>query len=233
MMDKMMDATRPSGTKRQLLEQLLDQGMVLVALDARTPGVALPAHLADDPQLRLNLSYRFGLPMCVDDLGIHATLTFSGVQSEVDIPWRAVFLMASHVTGQPYLFLEDVPRELASSAAHGSAQREVQEETAPLSSKWQATSTPQRKASESAKPAARHGRAQLRLVHSADDGEPNASVDEAPQELSSRDEKYSPAERTNQDPAGKDPLGPTPNSPSTRGARARATSRPSHLRVVK
>ena len=102
----------PNATKKNVLEQLLDQGMVLVALDARVAGVDVPAHLGKDPQLRLNLSYRFGLPMEVDEWGVAATLTFAGVPYNCRFPWAAIFLMVSHVSGQPYLFPDDIPAEL-------------------------------------------------------------------------------------------------------------------------
>lgn len=106
----------PTATKKNVLEQLLDQGMVLVALDARIDGVEVPSHLGRDAQLRLNLSYRFGLPMTVDEWGILATLTFAGVPFNCRFPWRSVFLLVSHVSGQPYLFPDDIPPELLSQA---------------------------------------------------------------------------------------------------------------------
>ena len=101
-----------SGNKKALLDELLGLGMVLVALDARIEGVDVPAHLHGDPQLRLNLSYRFGLPMAMDPWGISATLTFGGVPHACRFPWASIFLMVSHVNGEPYLFPDDVPSEL-------------------------------------------------------------------------------------------------------------------------
>lgn len=106
----------PTATKKNVLEQLLEQGMVLVALDARIGGVDVPTHLGKDPQLRLNLSYRFGLPMAVDDWGVCATLTFAGVPYDCRFPWTSIFLMVSHVSGQPYLFPDDIPAELLSQS---------------------------------------------------------------------------------------------------------------------
>ena len=105
----------PTATKKSVLEELLEQGMVLVALDARVEGVEVPSHLHQDPQLRLNLSYRFGLPMDVSEWGVAATLTFAGVPFECRIPWCAIFLLVSHVSGQPYLFPDDIPAELLSA----------------------------------------------------------------------------------------------------------------------
>src|SRR5712671_363568 len=72
-----MDGDVPS-TPRQLLENLLGQGMVMVTIDARSEGAVVPRQFERDPQLRLNLSYRFGLPITVDEWGVKARLTFSG-----------------------------------------------------------------------------------------------------------------------------------------------------------
>lgn len=101
-----------SDRKRKLLEALLAKGMVLVALDGRAPGVDLPKHLRDDPQVRLNLSYRFGLPMEIDDEGVRATLTFGGVPYDCVLPWGAIYLAYSHVSQEQFLFLADVPDAL-------------------------------------------------------------------------------------------------------------------------
>jgi stringent starvation protein B len=104
---------RNADNKRVVLAELLEQGMVLVTLDARTEGVDVPPHLRDDAQLRLNLSYRFGLPMILDEGGIRATLTFAGSPYPCCLPWRAVYLFVSHVTGRPILFPDDVPTEFS------------------------------------------------------------------------------------------------------------------------
>jgi len=102
-----------SATKRSVLEKLLEQSMVLVTIDARAEGVAAPEHLVGDPQLRLNLSHRFGLPMEIDEWGIHATLTFSGTPFTCRLPWKSIYLVVSHATGQPFLFPADIPAEMA------------------------------------------------------------------------------------------------------------------------
>ena len=106
-----------STNKKAVLEELLDLGMVLVAIDARVAGVDVPQHLGVDPQLRLNLSYRFGRPMQVDAWGITADLTFGGVPHACRFPWDAIFLMVSHVNGEPYLFPDQVPHELLNQAS--------------------------------------------------------------------------------------------------------------------
>jgi stringent starvation protein B len=106
-----MDGDVPS-TPRQLLESLLGQGMVMVTIDARSDGAVVPRQFERDPQLRLNLSYRFGLPIAVDEWGVRARLTFSGVPFDCELPWPSIYMIVSHVTGQPFLFPEHVPQEL-------------------------------------------------------------------------------------------------------------------------
>ena len=102
--------------KRDTMESFLDEGMVLVQLDSRVEGVEVPEHLRGDPTLRLNISGRFGLPLDVDDWGIQATLTFQGDPFECKLPWKAVYIIISHVTGEPCLFPSDVPPEYVSEA---------------------------------------------------------------------------------------------------------------------
>lgn len=111
-----MDADVPS-TPRQLLENLLGQGMVMVTIDARADDAIVPKQFEGDPQLRLNLSYRFGLPIDIDEWGVTARLTFSGVPFDCKLPWPSIYMIVSHVTGQPFLFPEHVPPELMQLAA--------------------------------------------------------------------------------------------------------------------
>lgn len=113
-----MDDTTPDQTsKRSAVEELLEQGMVLVTVDATADDVTVPEHLQDDPQLRLNLSFRFGLPMELDDWGVRATLTFAGHPFDCRLPWSSIYLIVSHVSGRPVLFPRDVPESLMQAFA--------------------------------------------------------------------------------------------------------------------
>lgn len=124
-----------SEKKRELLETLLDKGMTLVALDGGAAGVDLPERLLGDPQVRLNLSYRFGLPIELDDEGVRARLTFAGVPHDCKIPWGAIYLAHSHVSEEQYLFLADVPDALlpgnAVAVAEGEGEAEEPEPKKP------------------------------------------------------------------------------------------------------
>ena len=72
--------------KKERLLAALDHGLVMVHLDARRPGVVVPAELRCESHLRLNLSYRFEPPdLSVGEWGIRSTLSFSGSAS----PWQS------------------------------------------------------------------------------------------------------------------------------------------------
>ena len=106
--------------KRSALERLLELGLVQIGLDARNEDVQVPPHLINDLQLRLNLSYRFGLPLDLDEWGINTTLTFSGTNYDCLIPWTCIYLMISHVSGESLLYPSDVPAELLANLAPNS-----------------------------------------------------------------------------------------------------------------
>ena len=100
--------------KRELLGLLLESGMVQITLDARCGGTDVPQHLRYDPQLRLNLSYRFGVPINLAVHGIEATLTFAGTPYDCTVPWPAIYaIFSSARPDESYLFVESVPPELA------------------------------------------------------------------------------------------------------------------------
>lgn len=106
-----MDTETPPN-KQELLEALLDRGMIMVTLDARRAGVDVPERFQDDLGLGLNLSYRFGLPLEINAWGIRATLSFGGISHDCKIPWNAIYQVFSHVTRDRWLFPEDIPNDI-------------------------------------------------------------------------------------------------------------------------
>ncbi|MBN8466114.1 stringent starvation protein B [Corallococcus exiguus] len=99
--------------KKERLLAALDQGMVMIHLDARRPGVLVPASLRGEAHLRLNLSYRFEPPdLTVGEWGVRCTLSFSGSRFTVAVPWSALFAIASHVTKEFWMYPEEMPPEL-------------------------------------------------------------------------------------------------------------------------
>jgi len=99
--------------KKDRLLAALERGLVMVHLDARRPGVLVPAELRCESHLRLHLSYKFIPPdLSVGDWGIRSTLSFSGKRFTVALPWSAIFAVTSKVTHEFWMFPEDMPTEL-------------------------------------------------------------------------------------------------------------------------
>lgn len=113
--------------KLQAFQRLIEEGMVLVNLDARRPGVSVPEQHVGDVQLGLNFSHRFYAPdFDFDEQGVRASLSFRGEPFFCDIPWSAVFMMRSHVTDEVFLFPTSVPSELEDMLRSIEAQLEEQ-----------------------------------------------------------------------------------------------------------
>jgi stringent starvation protein B len=100
--------------KKETLLAFLARGVAMVHLDARRPGVVVPSEFAGDPHLRLNLSYRYGIPdLDIGDERVQATLSFHGRPFQCLLPWPAVFAVTSHQTGEGQVWPEDLPTEAA------------------------------------------------------------------------------------------------------------------------
>jgi stringent starvation protein B len=103
--------------KKERLLAALERGMVMIHLDARRQGVLVPKHLAQEPHLRLNLSYRFEPPdLSVGEWGVRSTLSFAGTRFQVAVPWSALFAITSHASREFWLYPDDMPRELIEQA---------------------------------------------------------------------------------------------------------------------
>jgi stringent starvation protein B len=110
--------------KKERLLSALEQGMVMIHLDARRPGVLVPPSLNREAHLRLNLSYRFDPPdLTVGDWGIRSTLSFSGARFRVAVPWSALFAITSYATKEFWMYPDDMPKELIQQAALAKARR--------------------------------------------------------------------------------------------------------------
>lgn len=87
-------------TRREVLEMSLTQGVVSIGLDPTVAGVVVPAHLAKQTGLVLELG-RYGLAVPIPDLeiddeGITATLSFGRQPFHCTIPWEAVGMITAH-----------------------------------------------------------------------------------------------------------------------------------------
>lgn len=105
--------------KREVVSRLLGDGPILVHIDARRPGVAVPAGLASDP--RLVLRFGHGLTPAIVDLEIGeealtGTLSFGGVPHHCVLPWSAVYAVVSEGDQRGMVWPDDVPPEAMSAA---------------------------------------------------------------------------------------------------------------------
>ncbi|HUJ29262.1 MAG TPA: ClpXP protease specificity-enhancing factor SspB [Myxococcales bacterium] len=106
-----------SVSKKDTLLAFLQRGVAMVHLDARRPGVTVPAQYADDAHLRLNLSYRYSIPdLDISERAVQATLSFGGRPFQCILPWDAIFGITSH-TGDGQVWPEDLPVEVMQSMA--------------------------------------------------------------------------------------------------------------------
>ncbi len=156
-----MDDRTPE--KKQHLLAALDRGMVMVHLDARRPGVVVPAEFRTESHLRLNLSYRFEpSDLSVGEWGLRSTLSFSGARFTVAIPWSAVFAITSHASHEFWMFPEDMPPELTrSSAVARPVRAELEPRGAPLREVGVEPAQAEEPGPEQAQP---RGRGHLRVV---------------------------------------------------------------------
>lgn len=110
------------GTKHNVLDKLLEAGMVMLHLDTRLDGVEVPPGHQGDSHLRLNVSYAFELDhFLLNDKGVEAKLKFGGQRHLCVLPWDAVFAMTSHVEPVGYLWPESLPPEFAHQLGNGEA----------------------------------------------------------------------------------------------------------------
>ncbi len=116
-------------SKRRLLIELLDSGMVTVQLDPRRDGVDVPTPHKSSAALTLNLSHAFNLDTFdVGAFAIRANLSFGGVRHLCVLPYNAIYAIVSQAEGKHLLFPDDVPVEL--TAEYGTTPKETETETA-------------------------------------------------------------------------------------------------------
>lgn len=98
--------------KLRCFRHLLDNGVTALHLDARAPGVQVPARFADNPWLVLNYSHRYHVAdFAFDDDGVRASLTFGGVPFLCVVPWTAVFAITDDARTEGQHWPEDLPAD--------------------------------------------------------------------------------------------------------------------------
>jgi len=105
----------PTPHKRELVEQLIGDGAVLVHLDPRREGVSVPDRLATSPRLVLRFGYDLRPEIHDLEVGedaLSGTLAFGGVPHHCVLPWDAIYAVVSEDTGKGMVWAEDVPAEV-------------------------------------------------------------------------------------------------------------------------
>jgi stringent starvation protein B len=103
--------------KRQTLLYFLERGVAMVHLDARKAGVVVPPQYAEEPHLRLNLSYHYNIPdLDMNERRVQATLSFGGRPFHCFLPWGSIFGITSHA-GEGQVWPEDLPGEVMEGIA--------------------------------------------------------------------------------------------------------------------
>jgi stringent starvation protein B len=111
--------------KRRAVESLLERGPILIHVDSRHHGVAVPVRLRGNPRLVLRFGY--GLTPAIPDLAVGeesltGTLTFGGVPFACVVPWPAVYAVMVEGEQRGTVWPEDVPEDvLLSTGEEGGA----------------------------------------------------------------------------------------------------------------
>ena len=123
---------------RALYEWIADNGMTPhVLVDARMPGVRVPAHAVKDGRIVLNIAERAVAKLELGNDSIRFTARFAGVSQAVMVPLEAVIAIYSRETGQGMAMPEE-PR----AAAASSGEAEVVEHVEDASSTGDAPESP-------------------------------------------------------------------------------------------
>jgi stringent starvation protein B len=98
--------------KRELIEELLSSGPILVHIDARHALAQVPDNFRSDPKLVLRFGYELSpaiIDLSIDDDGIYGTLTFGGIPCRCVLPWGCVYSVVSETDQKGMVWPEDVP----------------------------------------------------------------------------------------------------------------------------
>lgn len=115
------DPTAPQ--KHAVFSRFIQKGKVMVTLDARRIGVTVPRQFAEEPQLNLDFSERFGIADFVyDERGVRASLSFNRQALFCDVPWGAVYALYSHVDNERLTWARSLPADILEQLPESSAE---------------------------------------------------------------------------------------------------------------
>ena len=94
---------------RALYEWIADNGMTPhILVDARLPGVRVPAHAVKDGRIVLNIADRAVAKLDMDNDSVRFSARFGGVSQSVMVPISAVLAIYARETGQGMALPEDI-----------------------------------------------------------------------------------------------------------------------------
>ncbi len=94
---------------RALYEWIADNGMTPhILVDARQPGVRVPAHAVKDGRIVLNIADRAVARLEMDDDSVRFSARFGGVTQSVLVPIPAVLAIYARETGQGMALPDDI-----------------------------------------------------------------------------------------------------------------------------
>jgi stringent starvation protein B len=111
--------------KKDVARALLLRGSLFVHLDPRVDGVRVPAWLAAQPQLVLQVGLDMAIPipdLRVDDDGVRGTLSFQRSPFECRVPWDSIFALVGD-DGRGMVWPDSMPFEIASEVAREADRR--------------------------------------------------------------------------------------------------------------
>jgi stringent starvation protein B len=82
--------------KKLILEAMLEHGIVNISV-APNSGAEIPDEQWEKfpGGIPLNISWGFQVPLDINDDGVSTTLSFSGVNHDVFVPWGAIYVIKS------------------------------------------------------------------------------------------------------------------------------------------
>ncbi len=102
---------------RALYEWIADNGMTPhILVDARLPGVRVPAHAVKDGRIVLNIADRAVAKLEMDNDSVRFSARFGGVSQSVMVPMAAVLAIYARETGQGMALPEDMAGTSADDA---------------------------------------------------------------------------------------------------------------------
>ena len=132
------DEASMASAKQRAIEELLEKGPVLLHVDARYAGVAVPERLRSDPRLVLRFGYRLTPPIAdlsIAAAGVAGTLTFNGRRFPCGLPGRSIY--AAMIAGEQMggVWPEDGPQDATGSDPREGGHAEIPSPMAPAGDK--------------------------------------------------------------------------------------------------